>query len=90
MKWKLVWGDRSWTEDDLTVGHMVLICQGLGEDTWDFTPTAGPLKLLSVLAAMIAVDQQTDLARVMVVLGALPAVRLVEALQVVEDTTSEE
>lgn len=82
MKWKLTWGDRSWTEDDLTVGHMVLICQGLGEDTWDFTPTAGPMKLLAVLAALIAVDQQTELVGVMALLGALPAVQLVEALGV--------
>lgn len=85
MKWKLSWGDKSWTEDDLTVGHVVLICQGLGEDTWEFTPSAGPMKLLAVLAALIAVDQQMDLTEVMAVLGALPAEQLVAALGV-DDT----
>lgn len=56
-RWRLSWGDKSWTEDDLTGAHLSMIVAGVGTDTWDIDPGAGPCRLMANLAAFLAADR---------------------------------
>jgi hypothetical protein len=80
--WRLTWGDKSWTEADMTGRHLVLVSLGIGSDGWDISPTAGPIRLLATLAAFVAVDSGREIADVLAELNALPASALVEALTI--------
>ena len=54
MRWRLTWGEGSWTADDLTGRHLLLIVSGLGADTWDIGPERGPVHLVANLAAFVS------------------------------------
>jgi hypothetical protein len=82
MNWTLTWGERAWTAEDLTGRHLALIAVGLGTDTWDISPTTGPVHLLAVLGACLAVDEGRELAEVMAELQQRPASELLAALSV--------
>ena len=79
-RWRLTWGELSFTEDDLTGAHLSLIGVALGEDTWDISPVDGPRRLQAVLASLIAIAGGLRLDDVVVALAAAPAVALVDAL----------
>lgn len=82
MKWRVTWGDRSWTEDDLTGRHLSLIVVGLGADTWDIAPTKGPMHLMAVLAACVCVESGASYGDVLAEMMTTPASALVDALTV--------
>lgn len=57
-RWRLTWGDKSWTEDDLTGAHLAVIVLIHGRDEWEVvSPLAGPVRLMAVLSAFIAIDE---------------------------------
>ena len=80
--WTITWDEHEWTPADLTVAHLALIVEGRLVDDWAFDPTAGPMRLIYVLAAFIAVDTGQPLRLVLEGLYGLPASTLVEALDV--------
>ena len=81
--WALTWGGKEWTGADLTVAHLALIVEGRLVDDWSFDPTAGPMRLVYVLAAFIALDESRPLLGVLQELYRLNASALVAALDVV-------
>ena len=80
--WLITWGEKSWTVEDLTVAHMTAIVLGRGVDDWEFDPSKGPMRLLYVLAALVAVDEGRPLRTVVVELMELPLSTIVAALDV--------
>lgn len=86
MGWKITWGDNSWTESDLLVGHVAAIMQLQGVDDWAFcNALGGPLKLMGVLAVLVGHHTHVPPAEVLAELAAVPAVDLVAALSVEPD-----
>lgn len=86
MGWKIKWGQRSWTDADLTVGHMAVIVQAAGADDWEAcNPLGGPLKLLGVLTALIAVDEARPWDAVLRELTAVNLLEFVNAINVLEE-----
>jgi hypothetical protein len=51
-RWRLTWGGRTWTEDDLTGAHIEALARALGNDWGQLSPVRGPLHLLLFLAAL--------------------------------------
>ncbi len=82
--WTLSWGDNSWSDADLTGAHLSLIAVGTGRDDWEFSPDAGPVRLLAVLAAFIAVAEHRDYVSVVAELQHASALELVGALSITE------
>lgn len=80
MTWRLSWGGASWTAEDLTGRHLSLIVAGLGADTWAFEPTSGPVHLIAVLAAFLAVAAAVPYAACVELLHRAKASELVDAL----------
>lgn len=59
--WKLTWGDREWTAEDMTGSHATLIAVGCGNDSYDnLDPRTGTTRLQAILAAFIAHDRITS------------------------------
>jgi len=79
-KWRLTWGELSFSEDDLTGAHLSLIGVALGGDTWDISPADGPRRLQAVLASFLAVNGGMRLDDACALLASAPAVALVDAL----------
>ena len=82
MTWMLTWGEREFTADDLTGDHAALICLGLGGDTWDLRPTVGPVHLVAVLAAFVALAEDRPYAAVAAELRAERLSVLTDALTI--------
>lgn len=80
--WRLSWGDKSWTAADLTGAHLTLIVLAVGEDTWETSPSAGPVRLMANLAAFVAIDEGRNLQTVLAELQRSSAVDLLAALTV--------
>ena len=80
--WLITWGEKSWAETDLTVADAAAIVLARGIDDWDFDPTKGPMRLLYVLAALVAVDEGRPLRTVVAELMALPFATVFAALDV--------
>lgn len=90
MMWKITWGDKSWTENDLLVGHVGAIMQLAGVDDWAFcNPLGGPVKLMGVLAALVGADTHVPADQVLMELAHVPAVELAAALSVVDAEVTE-
>lgn len=83
--WQIVWGDRVWSENDLTGTHAALIVMLSGKDAWSlFDPFAGPVTLMQILAAFISLDEKRDPLAVVGELTVLPLTRMLAAVSVVE------
>jgi hypothetical protein len=82
LMWRLTWGDAEWTTADMTGGHAALICFGLGGDSWELNPTAGPIHLIAVLAAFISLAEGRPYVSVADELRALPLSALTDALTI--------
>jgi hypothetical protein len=82
--WQITWGDRTWAEEDLLASHLVLMGIGNGTDDWDVMPTSGPKRLLSTLAAFISLEDERDYLEVVNELLAVPAAKLILALDIVD------
>ena len=78
--WSLSWGESTWVEEDLTGRHVALVCAGLGREVWDVSPVIGPVHLVAVLAAFIAVETGELLLDVVQVLHSAPWATLLAAL----------
>lgn len=73
MRWTLTWEGTTWTEDDLTVGHVADVVRASGFDVWEaLNPAQSPIRLIYVLAAFIAQANDAD---VLVVLRDLRSVK---------------
>lgn len=83
-QWVIRWGGREWSEDDLLVGHLMLMVEGYGDDTWDVAPIRGPRRLLCALAALISIEDHLPYEQVIAGLLQEPASRLLEALQLID------
>lgn len=78
MRWSLTWGDKTWSEDDLTVAHVADIVRSSGSESWEaLNPAQSPIRLIYMLAAFIAVDEDRD---VLVVLQELRGVKFATVL----------
>ena len=80
--WSITWKGKTWTEDDLTVAHLALISVGRQVDSWDINPTAGPLRLLYVLAAFIAIAAPMPIATAVAGLSQMSATEFLAVLDV--------
>jgi hypothetical protein len=61
MQWSIKWDGREWSENDATGQHFAFVVLTVGEDSWDVMPTAGPMRLMSWIAAFVAVaDGRVD------------------------------
>lgn len=86
MSWRIAWRGKTWAEADLTVAHLAAIVETQGDDRWEFiNPFGGPLRLLGVLASLIAVDAQRPVAEVLAELRYAPAAELLAALSTTDD-----
>lgn len=53
--WKLTWGERSWTDEDVTAAHLIAVAELLGEDAWtSTTPWSGPKALGAWITVLLA------------------------------------
>lgn len=85
--WKITWNGRSWTEDDLTGTHVALIVTVQESDSWAMlNPLAGPLHLIGVLAAFIALADNRPVGDVAAELFRARAKDLADAIDVVTET----
>lgn len=79
MRWTITWAGITWTEDDLTVGHVADIIRASGRDEWEsMNPAQSPTRLIYILAAFIAGSTDAD---VTVVLKELVAVKFATVLE---------
>lgn len=79
--WQITWGKHTWTEDDLTGAHLLLIVASQGSDSWEqCDPTAGPARLIGVLAALIALANRVPVEQVIAQLSAMSASTLVSSI----------
>lgn len=86
MTWAISWHGKRWTEADLTVGHIAVICGSQGEDRWEYVnPWGGPMRLMGVLAALIAVDEQRPVNDVLAELAQVSAAEFLGALSEAPD-----
>lgn len=92
-RWRIEWGGRSWSEDDLTGAHLAFVALLNGVDDWqaldvaNLNPAIGPVRLMNLLAAFIAVeageamDDPVALTQVIRAVGEIPAAALLAALR---------
>ena len=83
MGWKLTWGDKSWSEDDLTVAHVMIVGELLGLDEWSrVEPANSPRTCVAVLATLLAAESGASIEECQAALMAQPFSVLVGALTV--------
>lgn len=92
-RWRIEWQGRTWSEDDLTGAHLALVALLNGVDDWatldvaNLDPRIGPVRLMNLLAAFIAVDagivmaNPSALAEVIRSVGDAPAEELLAAVR---------
>jgi hypothetical protein len=82
MEWTIKWDGREWSEADATGRHFAVVVLTLGEDSWDLTPSSGPMRLMSWIAAFIAIedDRVDELEQVYAEISARPAAEIVASL----------
>lgn len=79
----MTWGDKSWSEDDLTVAHVMVVGELLGLDEWTrVQPTQSPRACVAVLATLLAGESGASIEECQAALLAQPFSALVNALSV--------
>jgi hypothetical protein len=64
--WRIEWEGKSYTWDDLTVGHLALVALLSGEDSWEtldprfVDPTSGYMAAAYLLTAFLAQERVID------------------------------
>lgn len=64
--WRIEWGGKSYTWDDLTVGHLALVAMLVGDDSWEtldprqLDPTTGYMMAAYLLTAFMAGERVSD------------------------------
>lgn len=71
MSWTITWGDTSWTDDDLTGQHLATLALISGDDRFEdlsitadeiaVYPGEGFMRLMNLIAALVAVEVSGDL-----------------------------
>lgn len=79
MRWQIEWRGHKFTEDNLTVAHLAVVC-GLVEDSWSVGPEIGPMRLVAHIAAWVMFAERRPLNDVMLELNAASISELAEAL----------
>jgi hypothetical protein len=84
MEWKIKWNDREWSEADATGQHFAVVVLTSGEDSWDITPTTGPIRLMSWIAAFVAIEdgRLDELDEVYSEIASRPAAEIIASLVV--------
>lgn len=83
--WVITWGERQWTEDDLTGAHAALVTLLSGADAWSgLDPLRGPMTLMQILAAFISLADQRDALDIIGELARTPLKQLLSAVSLVE------
>lgn len=69
----MTWNGTTWSEDDLTVGHVADIVRASGSEAWEaLNPAQSPIRLIYMLAAFIAGAADED---VLIILAQLRTVK---------------
>lgn len=56
--WTITWGDRTWTDQDVTAAHLVAVADLLGADSWtSASPWTGPKALAAWIAVLVAASK---------------------------------
>ena len=92
--WRIEWRGRTWRESDLKGSHLAFVALLNGTDDWqmldvaDLNPTVGPVRLMNLIAAFMAVEQGADaaedetvLVRIIREVGEAPAAELLDAVR---------
>lgn len=67
-QWRIEWRGRVWRESDLKGAHLAFVALLNGNDDWqmldvrDLNPAVGPVRLMSLISAFMAVEQGVELA----------------------------
>jgi hypothetical protein len=90
--WRIGWRGRVWTDADIRGEHLAFVALLTGDDSWrmldvaDVRPEVGPVRLMCLIAALVAVDDavsdETELAEIIVRVRATPVAELLDALSV--------
>lgn len=78
--WQLSWEGRTYTDEDLTVGHALVIGAQLGYGWAELSPWRGLLHLVTFLAVFESVALSRPYAEVVASLNEQPLVRVMAAL----------
>lgn len=79
--WKITWGARTWTEDDLLAGDLVSVQILLGGSWTRMDPWSGPAELLAFITALECRTSGRDLDEVMREVRESPAVDVLTAIE---------
>ena len=82
--WRITWGDKSWTDNDVTGAHLVAVADLLEQDSWtSVTPWTGPKALAAWIVVLVA-SQGRDLDETLAEVYSAPASQLVGELSTPE------
>lgn len=79
-RWRITWGPLSWCADDLLAADLVLICAGVGSDTWALSPELGPVHLVANIAARLSVVGGVEFGNALISVQSVSAAALLDAL----------
>lgn len=78
--WTITWGARSWTDEDVLAGDLVSIQLLIGGSWENCEPTAGPVQLMAMIAALECRTSGRDLDEVMAEIRTSPAAEVAGAI----------
>lgn len=79
--WEIVWGERSWTDDDVLGSDMADVQLLIGGDWTTLDPWGGPLQLMAWITTLECRTTGRDLQEVMQEIRESPADEIVAALR---------
>lgn len=78
--WRITWGERSWTDEDVTGADLISVALLVGDSWENCDPMRGPQQLMAYIAALEVRTADRDLEEVMAELAASPATEILGAL----------
>lgn len=78
--WTITWGERTWTDEDVTGADLLSIGLLIGDSWENCDPFRGPQQLMAMIAALECRTSERDLDDVMAEISASPATELLGAL----------
>ena len=79
-RWRITWGDESWTDSDVNGAHLVAVADLLEQDSWtSISPWTGPKSLAAWLVVLVA-SKGRDLDDTIAEIYSAPAAQIVAAL----------
>lgn len=83
-KWRITWGDNSWTDSDVLGAHLVAVADLLEQDSWtSISPWTGPKSLAAWIVVLVA-SQGRDLDETIAEVYSAPAADVIAALTTVD------